>query len=276
MGDTAWLLLSRLNREETEHYLSTRQRQGFNVIQVMVLHTNKMTNRYDAPALVEAPKTDDKEPLSVKYDRGIAIEAADGPFIICCGNDRLFAKLASALGKPEWSEDPRFATNRARVAHRAELIPLIRQVTVFRTTAEWVSALEQAGVPCGPINDLAQVFADPQVQARGLRVELPHQLAGTVPQVASPIRLSETPVEYRNPPPTLGQHNREVLGQIGIAGAAFDDLVAAGVSAADLVLAACEPLGGRGGGRPAMAQGKGTRRAGVADALAAIRSRLAG
>ncbi|HCA65750.1 MAG TPA: CoA transferase, partial [Pseudomonas sp.] len=96
--------------------------------------------------------------------------------------------------------DARFATNRARVAHRAELIPLIRQVTVFRTTAEWVSALEQAGVPCGPINDLAQVFADPQVQHRGLSVEMPHPLAGRVPQVASPLRLSASPVAYRNPP----------------------------------------------------------------------------
>ncbi|VFT46043.1 putative acyl-CoA transferase [Pseudomonas aeruginosa] len=72
---------------------------------------------------------------------------------------------------------------------------------MLHTTAEWILSLERAGVPCGPINDLAQVFADPQVQARGLRVELPHPLAGTVPQVASPIRLSETPVEYRNPPP---------------------------------------------------------------------------
>ncbi|MDL2425144.1 CoA transferase, partial [Pseudomonas sp. BAgro211] len=77
--------------------------------------------------------------------------------------------------------------------------------------------LEQASVPCGPINDLAQVFADPQVIARGLRVDLPHPLAGSVPQVASPIRLSETPVEYRNAPPTLGQHTQEILeGVLGL------------------------------------------------------------
>ncbi len=99
------------------------------------------------------------------------------------------------------------------MAHRAELIPLIRQVTVFKTTAQWVSGLEAAGVPCGPVNDLAQVFADPHVVARGLAIELPHALAGRVPQVASPIRLSETPVEYTRAPPLLGEHTAQVLPQ---------------------------------------------------------------
>jgi len=136
---------------------------------------------------------------------------ADGDFILTVGNDGQFRKFCEVAGHPEWADDPRFASNRARVAHRGKLIPLIRQATVFRTTAEWVAALEQAGVPCGPINDLAQVFADPQVIARGLRVELPHPLAGSVPQVASPIRLSETPVEYRNAPPLLGEHSEQVL-----------------------------------------------------------------
>jgi len=85
---------------------------------------------------------------------------------------------------------------------------------VFRTTAEWVSALERAGVPCGPINDLAQVFADPQVQHRGLRVEMPHPLAGRVPQVASPLRLSASPVSYRRPPPLLGEHSATLLERL--------------------------------------------------------------
>ncbi len=85
---------------------------------------------------------------------------------------------------------------------------------MFRTTAEWVSALEQAGVPCGPINDLAQVFADPQVQHRGLKVEMPHPLAGHVPQVASPLRLSASPVDYRMPPPLLGEHSEALLQRL--------------------------------------------------------------
>lgn len=139
---------------------------------------------------------------------------ADGDIILTIGNDGQFRKFAEAAGYPEWASDPRFTSNKARVAHRKELVPMIRQVTVFRTTAEWVALLEQAGVPCGPINDLAQVFSDPHVQARGLRVEMPHPLAGSVPLVASPIRLSETPVEYRKAPPLLGEHSEAVLQDV--------------------------------------------------------------
>ncbi|MBX8483251.1 CaiB/BaiF CoA-transferase family protein [Pseudomonas cichorii] len=139
---------------------------------------------------------------------------ADGDFILTVGNDSQFRKFAEVAGQAHWADDPRFQTNTLRVANRAELIPLIRQVTVFRTTAQWVEVLEAAGVPCGPINDLAQVFADPQVQARGLAIEMPHALGGSVAQVASPIRLSETPVEYRRAPPLLGEHTQEVLQSI--------------------------------------------------------------
>ena len=139
---------------------------------------------------------------------------ADGDFILTVGNDSQFRKFAEVAGRPEWAEDSRFKSNALRVAHRAELIPLIRQVTVFRTTTQWVAELEAAGVPCGPINDLAQVFADPQVVARGLAIELPHALGGTVPLVASPIRLSQTPVEYRRAPPLLGEHTQAVLRDV--------------------------------------------------------------
>jgi len=155
---------------------------------------------------------------------------ADGNFILTVGNDGQFRKFAEVAGQAHWADDPRFATNKQRVANRAELIPLIRQATVFKTTAEWVSELEKAGVPCGPINDLAQMFQDPQVLARGLAVNVPHPLAGSVPQVASPIRLSETPVEYRQAPPLLGEHTEAVLGDVlGLDGAAVQRLRAAGV-----------------------------------------------
>lgn len=136
---------------------------------------------------------------------------ADGDFILTVGNDSQFRKFAEVAGQSQWATDPRFLTNKLRVANRGELIPLIRQATVFKTTAQWVNELEAAGVPCGPVNDLAQVFADPQVLARGLAIELPHALGGRVAQVASPIRLSETPVEYRRAPPLLGEHTSEVL-----------------------------------------------------------------
>lgn len=155
---------------------------------------------------------------------------ADGDFILTVGNDGQFRKFAEVAGQPQWADDPRFATNKQRVAHRAELIPLIRQATVFKTTAEWVAELERAGVPCGPINDLAQMFQDPQVVARGLKVDVPHPLAGSVPQVASPIRLSETPVEYRRAPPLLGEHTEAVLMDVlGLDAGAVQVLRSAGV-----------------------------------------------
>lgn len=139
---------------------------------------------------------------------------ADGDFILTVGNDSQFRKFSEVAGQPQWATDPRFVTNQQRVANRAVLIPLIRQATVFKTTAQWVAQLEAAGVPCGPINDLAQVFADPQVVARGMALTLPHTLAGSVPQVASPIRLSESPVEYRHAPPLLGEHTEQVLAEV--------------------------------------------------------------
>lgn len=147
---------------------------------------------------------------------------ADGDFILTVGNDNQFRKFAEVAGHAEWGHDPRFQTNRARVANRAVLVPLIRQVTVFKTTAQWVTELEQAGVPCGPVNNLAQVFEDPQVLARGLAFQADHPLAGQVPQVASPIRLSRTPVEYRRPPPLLGEHTDSVLSQV--LGLSADDI----------------------------------------------------
>lgn len=137
---------------------------------------------------------------------------ADGYMIIAVGNDHQFGSFCRAAGHADWAADERFATNPQRVKHREELIGLICGVSVSRTTGEWIAAMEAAGVPCGPINNLEQVFADPQVQARGMRIEMPHPLAGTVPLVANPIRMSASPVQYQRPPPTLGQHTEEVLG----------------------------------------------------------------
>jgi len=136
---------------------------------------------------------------------------ADGDMILAIGNDQQFARFCTVAGHPEWARDVRFSSNPQRVAHRNILIPLLRQTTVTRTTAEWISALESQAVPCGPINAVDQVFADPQAIARGMRIEMPHPQAGSVSLVANPIRFSETPVSYRLPPPTLGQHTDAVL-----------------------------------------------------------------
>jgi crotonobetainyl-CoA:carnitine CoA-transferase CaiB-like acyl-CoA transferase len=155
---------------------------------------------------------------------------ADGDFILAVGNDSQFRKFCEVAGCAELGSDPRFASNKARVANREVLVPLLRQTTVFKSTAQWIELLEQAGVPCGPINNLQQVFEDPQVKARGLRLDLPHALGCLAPQVASPIRLSSTPVEYRQAPPLLGQHTGQVLQSLlGMDQEQINALRAAGV-----------------------------------------------
>ncbi|MBE7521622.1 MAG: CoA transferase [Burkholderiales bacterium] len=136
---------------------------------------------------------------------------ADGDVIVAIGNDAQFAKFCAVAGHAEWASDDRFATNPARVANRSVLIPMLRQATVARTTQAWVTALEQAGVPCGPINRIDEVFADPQVRERGVRITMDHAKAGSVDLVGNPIRLSATPVDYRRAPPMLGEHTGEVL-----------------------------------------------------------------
>ena len=140
---------------------------------------------------------------------------ADGDMILAIGNDGQFARFCDIAGHAAWAADPRFASNAARVSNRGELIPLLRQATVMKTTAQWIALLENAAVPCGPINDLAAVFADPQVLHRGLRVDLPHAAGGTAPQVANPIRFSATPIGYRHAPPRLGQDTEAILGELG-------------------------------------------------------------
>lgn len=139
---------------------------------------------------------------------------SDGDMILAIGNDSQFAKFASLCAHPEWAGDQRYATSAARVNNRGALIAAMKQVTVTRTTAEWIALLEPAGVPCGPINTIAQVFDDPHVRARGLQIAMEHPSAGPIALVANPIRLSETPVEYRMPPPLLGEHTKDVLQNV--------------------------------------------------------------
>ena len=139
---------------------------------------------------------------------------SDGYVIIATGNDGQFARMAEAMGKPEWRTDPRFAKNAQRVANRQQLIAAMIEITRTRGTAEWVTVFESVGVPCGAINDLEHVFADPQVVARKMQISMQHPKYGAVPLVANPIRLSETPVQYRRPPPALGEHTGEVLANV--------------------------------------------------------------
>lgn len=154
---------------------------------------------------------------------------ADGDMILAIGNDAQFARFCGIAGHPEWAHDARFATNAARVEHRAELIPLIRQATVMKTTDAWIAALEAANVPCGPINDLARVFADPQVRHRGMALRLPQSGGVDVPQVANPLKLSTTPVDYRRAPPALGADTDAILAELGYDSERITRLRATGV-----------------------------------------------
>ncbi|MDA8108002.1 MAG: CaiB/BaiF CoA-transferase family protein [Betaproteobacteria bacterium] len=138
-------------------------------------------------------------------------KTADGDVILACGNDNLFLKFCEVAQCQSLAADERFATNDKRVANRAALAQILDGIFRARTTREWTEALEAAGVPNGPINALEQVFREPQAVARGLRMELPHPLAGKVALVRSPMRFSETPVEHEIPPPLLGQHTDEIL-----------------------------------------------------------------
>ena len=155
---------------------------------------------------------------------------ADGHLILAVGNDSQFAKFCEVAGRPEWAADPRFAKNVDRVKNRAILVPMVGAAMRVRSQRAWLDALESVGVPCGPINTLDQVFADPHVAARGMRLDLPHPLAGTVPQVGNPLKFSATPVGYDQPPPLLGEHTAAVLRErLGLSIDAIADLAARGV-----------------------------------------------
>lgn len=143
-----------------------------------------------------------------------ALATADGHIILAVGNDGQFARFCALAGCPELATDKRYATNAARVENRHELIPLLERALGHRTSAEWIALFEREAVPCGPINRLDEVFADPQVEARRMRISLDHRRAGEVPLVGSPMKFSATPVEYRQAPPVLGEHNAEVLGDL--------------------------------------------------------------
>ncbi len=139
---------------------------------------------------------------------------ADGYFMLAVGNDGQFARFCAVLGDPELASDPRYATNAARVANRDRLVPYLEQRLATRSSAHWLAELEAAVVPCAPVNRIDQVFDDPQVQARGMRIELPHPTAGHVPGVANPVRFSTTPVEYGHAAPALGEHTHAVLAEL--------------------------------------------------------------
>jgi len=159
-----------------------------------------------------------------------AFATADGHLMLAVGNDRQFARLVSAMGLPDLANEPRYATNLARTENRVELVQLLQGRFLQQTSGSWAERLGEAEVPFGPINRIDQVFDDPQSHYRGLKIELPHSEAESVPTVANPIRFSDTPVSYRYGPPTLGEHSREVLQEwLGLEQSELDTLSSDGV-----------------------------------------------
>jgi crotonobetainyl-CoA:carnitine CoA-transferase CaiB-like acyl-CoA transferase len=142
-----------------------------------------------------------------------AFHCREGGIMLVAGNDSQFRALCRVVGRPEWADDPRFADNASRRRHREALLGALADIFLQDTAQAWTDRCSAAGIPCGPINDMAQAFADPHVKARGMRIELDHPTAGTLSMVANPLRFSETRVEYRLPPPLLGEHTTQVLSE---------------------------------------------------------------
>jgi crotonobetainyl-CoA:carnitine CoA-transferase CaiB-like acyl-CoA transferase len=159
----------------------------------------------------QPPRLGTASPITCPWQ---SFDCADGQIVIAVGNDTQFAAFCAVLGTPDLAQDARFQTNPLRARHREVLVPMLAEILRQRPVREWHAAFDAAGVPSGPINGFAEVFADPQIVHRQMRFDMPHSSAGTVPQVANPVRFSASPVEYVRPPPLLGEHTKEVLREV--------------------------------------------------------------
>lgn len=157
------------------------------------------------------PRWGNAHPNVVPYQ---AFATADGHIIVAIGNDHQFGKFCEAANEPQLAQDPRFRSNTDRINNRTAIVDELMRIVATRGTQQWLELLGPLGVPCGPINDLAQTLAHPQVRHREMEMRMPHPASGSVPLIANPIRFTEQPITYQRPPPLLGQHNEEVLGEL--------------------------------------------------------------
>jgi crotonobetainyl-CoA:carnitine CoA-transferase CaiB-like acyl-CoA transferase len=159
----------------------------------------------------QPPRLGNASPITCPWQ---SFDCSDGQIVVAVGNDTQFAAFCKVLGLAELATNERFATNPLRAKNRLELVPQLAAVIATRGVREWYAAFDAAGVPSGPINGFAEVFADPQIVHREMLMQLPHASAGSVPQVANPVKFSATPIEYRRAPPLLGEHTAEVLRDV--------------------------------------------------------------
>ena len=166
-----------------------------------------------------------RHPTIVPYE---TLEAADGDLVVAVGNDQLWRTFCEVTGLTDLTDDPRFATNQDRVQRHGELRPLLVERLQTRPAAAWIEAMTEAGIPCGAVRDLAQVFSDPQIVERAMVVALDHPIAGAIRALGVPAKLSETPGSVRTPPPVLGQHTDGILTELGLSGDEIEQLRADG------------------------------------------------
>lgn len=187
------------------------QRVDTSLLQAMVYNLTFQAGRYFTTGRAPQPQGNE-HPLLTPYG---LYRASDGSMNIAVANEAIWERLARVLGRPDWLEDPRFTSNAVRAQHREEIRAELEGVLGSRPIAEWVTLLNESGVPCGPVLDVGQVFADPQVQHMGLQVSIPHPTADQISVIAPPISLSGTPASIRRAPPLLGEHTDEVLTEFG-------------------------------------------------------------
>ncbi|MBL1093984.1 MULTISPECIES: CaiB/BaiF CoA transferase family protein [Streptomyces] len=224
IGAGMWAVIGILAALQARHTTGRGQHLDISLLDGQLAWLTYVAGGYLTTGTVPGPHGS-AHPTIVPYQ---ALTTADGHLMIAAGNDTLWQRLAHVLGLAPLAADPRFATNPDRVRHREHLIPLLEQALSRRTSTEWAQLLDEAGIPCAPITNVAQALASPQASARDMVTEIHHPTAGRLRTLASPLKLSDTPARIRTAPPLLGQHTDEVLTETGYSPADIAALHASG------------------------------------------------